>query len=301
MSFTVITPASSDNLTTLEALKAAMGLTTVDAARDAWLQTQIESASSLIRDELERPLTRCRVQERFDGVGRMTATLDVTPIAQVESLQNQWLGEIDITNTDLGIQPFRVDNAEAGIIWRQRSFPDDSPSQVWLTINTMAPQAGNKPWQATYLGGWLTRADDVSASGFSASGATISAPGDVDPLPLVAPGDQIALVGWPTNRGRVKVTERVDDFTITVDADLNIETAGIGAQLVVRNLPGGLERCCIDAVKFWYDSKSRESGVKSESIGDWSVTYGDPNSSDRDGGVLPGSVACALDRWRRLI
>lgn len=298
MNATVLIPPQTVNLTTLEIVKGELKLTTTDAARDAWIQDRIEQASLAIQDELDRPLTRQQVQERFDGNGRMLAALELTPIASLDSLKNAWLGEIDLSITTLGNEVARIDNAEAGLIWRNYGFADDSPQKVWLTVDSMA-QAGAKPWQATYHGGWLTRADDLTASGFTASGTDIIR-NDGGIMPLVAPGDQIALSGWALNRGRFVVSARTDD-SISVENILVVEVAGAGAAVQVRNLPAGLERACIDTVRSWFYLRTQNTGYKAESIGDWSATYGDPTGAAERANVLPGAVVTTLDRWRRLM
>lgn len=64
-----------------------------------------------------------------------------------------------------------------------------------------------------------------------------------------------------------------------------------------RNLPGVIERACIDTVKSWFLARERDPVIKSEKLGDWQASYGGMYSTDG----LPASVAQMLSSWRRFV
>jgi uncharacterized phiE125 gp8 family phage protein len=64
------------------------------------------------------------------------------------------------------------------------------------------------------------------------------------------------------------------------------------------SVPGDLERCCLDLVKFWYFARSRDPALRSEKILDvidqsWNVGSHQPTA---DG--LPVEIAGRLARWQ---
>lgn len=295
MNLTVVTPAQTVALTTLAQVKAEMRLTMVDAARDAWIEDKIEEASAAIAEELDRPLTRQRVRQRFDGSGRSVVALDLTPIVSLEAVTDERRGGVELLTS--GETEIRIYDRDAGLIWNDRGWPETGPLTIWLTVDQLA-QPGDAPWEATYLGGWLTRADDIMASGITASGSELLQEAGSGPMPLVAPGDQLVLRGWENNRGRYLVTGRTD-LSITVDGTFTTEVGGANALVAVRNAPAGLERACIDAIRTWFDRQTQNVAVSSEHIGDWGATYIVPDGMAGGTNVLPGPVLMALDRWRR--
>lgn len=291
----VVTQPKTVDLTTVQAFKDELRLTSVNSARDAWLADRITEASRTIEDELDRPLTRQRVRQRFPGSDRQLVSIDVTPIVAVERVRSRGLGDEDLTITAFGEEVVRIDNREAGLLWHRDGWTSEQLQSVWLTEDAW-PGSADRSWEATYVGGWLTRADDLMASGVTASGSDFVVP-DPTSLPLLASGDPVTLSGWLLNRGRATIVGV--DFTtgrITVDKALTPETGGASAKLVVKNLPATLERACLDTVRAWYYSQTRDTTKSSESLGDWSASWGGPESLS---GALPSSVMLALNRYRR--
>lgn len=292
---TIVTPARYIALTTLAQVKGDLELTDVNATRDAWLEGRIEDASRAISEELDRPLVRQEVSEKFGGLGRTEIVLEMTPIAQLTELVHRDNGPVD-----LALETIQITDADAGLVWREIGWPDDSPVRVWLQPETV-PQQGRRPWTMKYLGGWLTRNDDVLASGVDVAGQVFTLPsGSV--TPLVAPGDVISTRGFSesANNGRFVVTARTE-LSISVDADLAAETAGAAAVIAVRNLPSELERLTIETVKSWYHARRRDPSIVGERLGDWSATYGGGGAGEVFSTSLPAFVLKGLDRYRRLM
>lgn len=291
----LLTPPAHVAFSTLARMKSELGLspTTQDAARDAWLADRICDASGLIEAEIGRPVTRQRVRERFSGDGRMVALLSVTPVRQLEVLEHDDNGLIDLT-----VGEVRIANAEAGFLWRRGGWPDDSPIGGGLTWDPQ-PQLGEQPWRATYLGGWLTVADDVAAAGVTCSGHDFIFPAGKT-VPLLVSGEDVASRGWANagNNRRFKVVNRTDTV-LTIDGTLTVEVgAGAEPQILVRNLPATFERLVFETVKTWYYARrdGRDPAKKSESIGDWSASWG----TDGESAALPCSVLKGLEQFTRL-
>lgn len=293
MPYLTVTPPQQILLTTLARVRADLGLSASDPALDAYLSAKIEQASSAIASELDRPILRQRVRERFGGVGRTTIALEVTPVVAIEALDHDLDGSVDLALGDVVLE-----NGEAGIVRHRWTWPTDAPRVMGLTIDRIAA-AGETPWTLTYVGGWLSAADDISASGVSALGRRLTMPAGAI-APLLASGEQIVAAGFsqPSNNRRMIVTGRTES-TIDVAVDLQAETAGPGATIEVRNLPGALERLAMDAIRSWYYARKRDPSIRSERIGDWSATYGKA-AEDQDE-ALPGTVLKGLDRFRRLM
>lgn len=296
----IVTPARHIALTTLAQVKGDLELTDVNPVRDAWLEDRIDDASRAIAEELDRPLVRQEVSEKFGGLGRTEIVLEMTPLAQLTALVHRDNGPVDLA-LEVGLETIKITDADAGLLWREIGWPDDSPVRVWLQPETV-PQRGREPWTAQYLGGWLTRPDDILASGVDVAGQAFTLPaGNV--TPLVAPGDVISTRGFsePENNGRFVVTARTA-LAISVDADLAAETAGADATIAVRNLPSELERLTVESVKTWYHARRRDPTIAAERLGDWSATYGGGGAGgELISTSLPAFVLKGLDRYRRLM
>lgn len=284
----VLTPPQTTDLTTLARVLADMGASGVDDVRDERLATMIDDVSRMIADELERPLTRQRVRERVGTTGRPTALVSLRPIASLDTLTVEGGGEQVIG----GFEGARIEDRGAGIIWC-RTFGDDSARTLDLVVDRR-PWPGLEPWTVTYQAGWLTRADDIMASGITASGATLTRTSGR--MPLLASGDQVLLRGWGSaaNAGRFVVFARTD-LEITVGGTLDVEVGGPDAKIEVRNLPASLERLALDTIRVWLDP-DWDPTKKSESIGDWSASWGGVGM-DRS---LPAHVIAGLEQWRPL-
>lgn len=291
----VLTPPRTVNLTTLARLKADLRIpdTDVDAARDEWLEDKIEEASRAISEELDRPLTRQRVRERFSGGGRTSLTLELTPVVWLESLAHDDTGAESLTDGRL-----RVINPDAGIVWREEGWEDDSPWQVGLTVDPL-PQQGDMPWESRYWGGWLTADDDVLASGIDVVDGWYRLPTGVA-APYLVSGELVVARGFatPGNNGRFRVLAREADGVL-VDAALTNEDGGPDTELRVRNAPSQLERLVFDTIRAWMYGRLRDPSISSERLGDWSASYGGGDTGADTSAALPPNVLRGLDRWRR--
>jgi hypothetical protein len=280
---TVTEPAHATGLTTLTRLKAELGLTDVDAARDAKLAEWILEASDAIVAYVGHVLAREAVEETFIGLGRTDVLLERTPIVAVSAVTLE--GEVIDPAT------YRVADAETGVLYRVRDVWTDTRGRcVWLTPGARTDR-GADDWAAAYVGGYLLPDDDVVAP-ISADGADRSYNDANAGFPLAASGEWITASGFSTaaNNGRRRVLSRTAS-KIVVDAALATEAVASGLRyLRVCNLPRVYEQACLMLLKMRW--AGRTPGVTSERIGDWAATYADPG----DTGGLPPEVAAMLSQ-----
>jgi hypothetical protein len=312
---TVLYPPQSEAFATLDTVKANLNLTDTDAARDAWLEDRIADASAAITEYIDRPyILRQRVKERFSGTGRTNVLLETTPIMSIELVEHSDAGVVydknNADNSNLNLDRIFIHNAEAGIVFRESGWPDNAPIHVWLAVDRLE-QDGRAPWQATYVGGYLTHNDDIVASGYSVAAITASgtsvltAIDDAPVMPLVVPGEIVRLRGFANrkNNGRFIVRERTDE-TIVLNGLLTDETAPGGSSVEVATLPSTLERCVVEAVKNWYLRKvnPHDPEVVSEHIGDWSAQFASGRLAGADiTTMLPPDVLRAIEPYVRMM
>jgi hypothetical protein len=302
----IVTPPRHNALTTLAVVRESNGITVVDSALDQWLLDRIDDASRLIEEELNKAVVRRRVIERFEGNNMTTFALDVTPVVSWESLFGADVGEVDLSEDDVGNERYRIEDPAVGTIWKEGGWPAEPPVVVGLVVDPV-PQRGRRSWEAGYVGGYLTRSDDISASGVDVD-ESVSGGGRVSgitSMPILVPGDVVAFIGWSLNSGKRVVTEVFEDgFSVDPDGEaLSDEVGPAGAQILVRTVPSVYERACVEAVGAWYYKKTNPASgnVKSERIGDWSATYGSPTSGGSVAEtVLPAHVIASLSKYRRL-
>jgi hypothetical protein len=289
-----ITPASSDDLTTVARARAELQRCQKD---DDWLRENITLVSLAIAEHLERPLTRRVVEQRLSGGGTTTVVLDLTPVVGLTSVQGIGYSEPE----DLTDGRLAVSNGPAGIIWRMNGWPDDSPWSTGLT-DDRRPMQGQETWTVRYTGGWLTAADDLSGlDATTAADGTITLPAGRT-APLLVPGDQIRLQGFGLASGSYVVAARTAS-TIQVSGTLPVATGDAGSWILVRNLPGTLERLVFDTLQGWASKRGRDTDVTSERIGDWAATYGSREMAidEQASSVLPRAVLNGLRQWKRVI
>jgi hypothetical protein len=288
---TVVTPPRHTNLTTLQ--RARVELQKCIGVEDDWILQAIEDASRAVMEELDRPLLRSRVSQRFSGNGDTTAMLDLTPVASLESVEgSSWIGGL----LDLTTGQVRITDALAGFLWREQGWPDDTPWGLDITADRSAYQ-GVMPWTATYLGGYLVADDDFAANGVVvAENGTFTMPVGVPP-PLLAAGDVVKLSGFvgAKNVGRFVVVS-ASDTGFVLAGTFTAETAVNGSRVEVRTLPASIERAVFDTLHSWWNRRGRDQSVTSERIGDWSATYSNKGTADM---TLPESATKGLAKFKR--
>jgi hypothetical protein len=288
---TVITPARHEILTTLErareALKKCVGID------EDWIIRGIEDASAAVVEEIERPVFRSRVEQSYGGTGDTVTILDLTPVVALESVVRPG-DTLDLTDGRVGIR-----DADAGFLWREQTWPLDAGYRTDITTD-ISPYAGETPWTARYVGGWLVPADD-----FNAYNATLAVNGTFTMpagklAPLLVKGDVVKLSGFTNagNNGRFGVVSATDS-SFVLAGTFTAETAPMSATAIVRTLPSSLERAVLDTMQAWWYRRGRDQSIMSESLGDHSVTYGNRSGQAARDGVLTELVLNGLKKYKR--
>lgn len=307
-------------LTTLAKVKTELGIT--DSARDALLEGYIDVASSAIERRCGRKFQRITVTaEAHEGTGTKQLLVDRTPLVSITSIEED--------GTALESDDYEIEDADAGIIRREDGWAASGRSCIGISL-TPVPGTGERTFEVTYVGGFALPNDEVLA------GVTASESSDVQTLESpAAPVETGALVvttsageagaadyvvTWKGEAlcsgsiaagelpGDVDLGEHSEDlegFTLTVEeAEASeVSYAVVGTDTAVEvTLPPELEKACVETVKALYHAQARDPAVASESIGDYSVTYGGVNTAIGCGvgGIIPDGVLPLVDMFRRL-
>jgi len=133
---TVTTPATSKDMTVLATVKAEMNITTVDAARDAFINVLIQQASGKAVELAGREFASETMTEKFRVDERRDSILQVSrrPVSSVTSIVEDGA---TLTSADYEII------ASTG--WLQRIDSDGNP-QDW---------ASSTPITVVYVAGWV--------------------------------------------------------------------------------------------------------------------------------------------------
>lgn len=104
----------------------------------------------------------------------------------------------------------------------------------------------------------------------------------------IAAGKDISITGSNFNDGIYSVAA-VNDNVITVNENLNEESLSNLVTVRLVNFPKSLKMTSAQIIKHWLLSKS-VTGVQSERLGDYAVSYSD----------LPPSIVSQLNHYRRV-
>jgi hypothetical protein len=304
MNITIVEAPRTTAFTTVARMREELGLTTT--AQDTRLNTLIEEVSADIVAYCQQPLIRQTVTERQVGLGRTVQVLSVTPVPHGGVTQARLRG--------CSISGYQVSDPEAGFLlrtggaWWINRWPDSRAYNQWIERDP-AIMPGMQLLEFDYSGGYILPGDDIVCSGIaSAASATSTFTLDDDAensttFPILVSGESVVVGGFTNsaNNGKFTVLERTP-YTLRVAGTLVDETPS-GSSVVTfnsRNLPRDLERLCVTEVKGRYLSQYRDPTIKSESLGDWSASYGSAAGDIQGyGGLLPG-VANGLDKYVRL-
>lgn len=269
MAVTLTTRALHTDLTTAAAVRERLGLGAGE--QGPLLGRLIRGATSAIVNHCGgREFARVQVAETVKGYGNAKLMLTRTPIVTLGT----------ILNDNEPVTDFTVDDAEAGLIYRQRGT--DWTRQFGLGLLEDYPMPGSEAplYAVAYWAGWLLPGDDVVSAGLSATASSKTYTLASGTMPLVVAGDLITVEGFTNaaNNGTKTVVSRTA-ATIVVSETLVDEAANAESQrtLACRTLPEDIEEACLDTVKDWYLARQRDPAVESRTLGDLSVTYRAPS------------------------
>lgn len=149
MGITVTIAATSTSLTTLDAVKRDLGLTTADD--DLVLEAMIARASSAISRETRRTFGAETVTETLDGSGSRLLSLARTPIIGISSITED--------GTTVSASEYNIEDAEAGAVYRLNGWGRASGLRMWGTeayaSGYILPGYRDLRYSVTYQAGYV--------------------------------------------------------------------------------------------------------------------------------------------------
>lgn len=295
MGLTVTTAAPTRILTTRAKVQAEVGISTDGTLIDAL----ILAASSAIEVQCHRrtaPFARQAYVETIAGYDEIRLLLSATPLVVVSVLLQEGAAITDYT----------VDDAEAGMLYRRNRFAWTAQRlaglggrQEFPLLGTPIPRSEEPSYTATYVGGYLLPAQNVTGVTISAAAGDNSFNDSASGFPaLLQAGDTVVTSGFVTaaNNGTFTVTGTPTRAKIPVTATLVTEAAAPTVTVTVSTLPPDLEKACIEAAKAWYQGRARDPEVIEEQVGDMSLRYRDGSAGPVG---LPPLAACLIRPWLR--
>lgn len=280
MSVSVTTPARNVNLATLASLKAELGLTTTDAARDSLLDDIRRRSSAAIEAYCHRTFAREVVSETVGAFGGPYLQLSRYPVASVASVT--FNGQVW---TDYSLQ-----DRDKGWLYRRGGFPWTAQANAGLTggyrfVDFGSPLPGSEEPLAVveYTAGFLMPDDNVvAADDVSVDDADNSFNSASSGFPaLLKAGDIIETRGFnnAANNGRHVVSGTPTAAKIIVTTTLVDELATTGAHSVlVQSLPADLEKACLESTKVFYLGRQTDPGVVEKQVGPMRVRYSESDN-----------------------
>ena len=273
-------------MTTLGAVKTSLEIT--DSTDDAFLTNLIERVSEEIVTFTNRDFARAFITEKLESDTKTRLLLDYTPLALIDKVFFKDVEVIDLTNIS-------ILDADAGIIVNR-----DFWKSTFLGIGIEAskrPMDGLQDHQIDYTAGFLMPDDDISQSvNISASSVDNSFNITGAEFPLLVAGDLVKVSGFVdvANNGTFTVVSRTATKVI-VSATLVTEAAGAARDFNSRTFPREIEQAAIEVVTSLFRDRLRNKNIKSEKIGDHSVSFFGGNVSVKAATL----VSMSLGRWTR--
>jgi hypothetical protein len=278
VSLSVTTIAPTRRLTTVENVKAELGIT--GGADDLNLARFVEHASAVIEGHCRVVFARERVTELLPGYGDIHLMLSRTPIISIASVLQDGAAITDwsIADREEGSVYRRV-----GWAWSVQHAAGLAGRQRWPGFGI--PLAGREEPTYTfdYIGGYLLPGQDlVDKITLSAAAADNSFNDTANGFPaLLAAGDVVEASGFGqgANNGRFLVSGTPTAGKIQVAGALVNESAGQAVTVRFRNRAdgrrsfGSVERAAIVAVKTWHLNRKQAADVVERQIGSARVRY----------------------------
>lgn len=275
---TISTPPQTTYLSTLQAIRDAVGVTTADA--DSRLDGYLSSGSDLIERTCRRSFGRGVFVETLKGYGTMDLVVSRRPVVAVSQVL------IDSV-VDAG---WTIEDGPSGILSRASSlWPDSSRLAAHLSW-VRDPVDGLRNISVTYTAGYLLPGDNlIERTDISATALTKTLTRASGVWPLLVAGDRITVAGFKssTNTGTFTVVTRTSS-TVTVAEALADEAAGPVVTVLVQTLPARLERAVLLLAKTWEQQKDRDPDLLARRVGDLEVRYRERAQAEL--GSLPGDV-----------
>jgi hypothetical protein len=196
------TAASSDNLTTLEAIKLEIGIVD-DLSLDSYFRAQIQQASAEIHSITGQYFPQERVTEQVAGLGMKNLSLIRRPLVTIHEI---------LSDSD-PITDYEIGNADAGILFREAGWRWTSGN--WWGIEG-TPVTGEEDWQFSidYTAGYLTPQQVLDAET-----GTRTLPFDIERACI----ELIKGRYYSRDRDANIVSERIGDYAVTYSQTLGVQ------------------------------------------------------------------------------
>jgi hypothetical protein len=225
-----------------------------------------------------------------------------------------WDGSSDVLTFQypiISVQLFSTSRVDAFGIRNTSSDSYNSYVQINDTTMTLVVQGGTNAGSNA-----ITLSDHLTLTALQTAITALNAGWDMttptDDIALWSPTELLPISGINTkdSYSYVEIPGEPDDYFVTNYDSGIISGASIwnhcswmGRQnLVIRytagyaTIPGDLEQICIDLTKIYSDSRTRDGGLESEKIGDYSYKIASGSSSD---GSMPSSIQTRLSGYKR--
>jgi hypothetical protein len=296
MNITIVEAPRTTALVTLSRMRQELRLT--NTAQDDRLTNLIEEASAQIITYLGWPLIRQTVTERQVGYGRSVQVLSVTPVPAA--------GVTQVLNRETVVSGYSVSNPEAGFVYLEDRWPDTRPMNQWIEQDP-AIMPGRQDLAFTYSGGYLLPGDNIVASGSCVASAVDNSFELVDGVtfwPILVSGEGVTVTGFSNagNNGKFTVLARtLTKLSVSRVLPGNMVTeSGSYVAIQCQTLPKDIEGLAAREVRSRFMSQYRDPTIKSESLGDWSASYGGVEDATEETGGLTPSVARGLAKYVRV-
>jgi len=150
-----MTSLNANALTTLDAVKLELGLSSSEFDDDDYICSQINFASALIEDFIGRKLAyESGVVERVAGYGgnRIHVTKKLPIIGDITSIEFTNGAAVSFP---VDVADVRIENAEIGSLYYRGGFPWTVPRQLSTLSGDPLPGQEDQPIEVTYDGGWV--------------------------------------------------------------------------------------------------------------------------------------------------
>ena len=147
---TVCTSSTTENLTTLDAVKDVLGI--ANSTDDELLAALITRASASVEDWLGYPLRAQVYSETVSSYGTRVLQLSRTPIRTV---RRAFTGTDTGTATEILSSELRVQDADAGLLSREAGFVWTAPYDHAFGSPVRVPGSETQPWMVEYTAGYI--------------------------------------------------------------------------------------------------------------------------------------------------
>lgn len=297
MGLIVTTPASVLALTTTQRVMDEMALT--GETNQALIDGFIPHATDIAQRFCNRTFARQKYTETAPSFGGPYLTTRQAPVVEITSamLRGELFTDISIEDGGAGFL-YR----QAGFDWTVQRYGGLLSVGGWLDQGMPIPGSEEPNWSIVYTAGFILPGQDrANAYTVSASSADNSFNDSAGNFPaLLKSGDIIETAGFTGagNNGRFVVTGTPTTAKIVVDATLTTEAANTSNHSVlVKNLPGDIERGCLEIVKSLYSLRATDSSIVEKSAGPMRLRYSEGKATEQLG--LPPSAIGLLNPWVR--